>query len=256
MRQIFIGDVHGMLEELNALLTKLELKDDDTIIFVGDLLDKGPDSPGVVQRVRTLSTTHNVVLVMGNHEDTHSRYRKHTVHNPKTAEDMASRKQELQPITAALSISDIAFLDTAVPFYRTPTCDILVVHGGIPADRRTFPKTVQEIGAMSSKDRKSFKLTLRTRYVDADTGHFVGLGQEEPQDPFWAEVYDGRFGHVIFGHEPFIGKIKHFNHATGIDTGAVFGGGLTALVVETDCSQTVVSVESRPYKEPRDSMRE
>ncbi len=255
MRQIFIGDVHGMLKELNNLITKLELKDDDTIIFVGDLLDKGPDSPGVVQRVRTLSTTHKVILVMGNHEDTHARYRGHTVNNPKTAKNMAARKPALPIITAQLSPQDKKFLDSAVYFYRSPICDILVVHGGIPGDKRTIPNTVEEVAEMNSKKRNSLKKILRTRHIDLETGHFVGLGQEKPDDPFWAEVYDGRFGHVIFGHEAFLDGVQYFDHATGIDTGAVFGGRLTALVMDEDCSRTVVSVESRAYKAPRDSTR-
>ena len=250
MRQIFIGDVHGMLDELISLIEKLKLRDDDTIIFVGDLLDKGPDSVGVVQQVRMLSTTYNVILVMGNHEDTHSRYRKHTVQNPTTANAMASNKPELHPITSNLSPHDIVFLDTAVPFYRAH-CNILVVHGGITGDRRTFPATVQQALAFTGKDKRRFKLIMRTRFVDRATGHFLSLGEEKLGDPFWAEVYDGRFGHVIFGHQPFMDGVQHFDYATGIDTGAVFGGGLTALVVDEDCSRTVISVESRQYKEPR-----
>ena len=256
MRQIFIGDVHGMLDELNALLAKLNLREDDTIIFVGDLLDKGPDSAGVVERARVLSTTQTVVLVMGNHEDIHSRYRGHLKGDVKMAQKMAANKPELPVITPQLSPQDIKFLDSAVYFYRSPICDILVVHGGIPASKRTIPKTIEELAAMNSKKRKSFKQILRTRHVNAKTGHFVGLGDERPEDPFWADVYDGRFGHVIFGHQPFMDGVRHFDHATGIDTGAVFGGTLTALIVDKDCSRTVVSVESRAYKEPHDFMRE
>ena len=62
---------------------------------------------------------------------------------------------------------------------------------------------------------------MRTRYIDAQKG-FIGLGHEKSGDPYWADVYDGRFGHVIFGHQPFLEGVKYFNHATGIDTGASF----------------------------------
>ena len=242
MRQIFIGDVHGMLDELNALLAKLNLREDDTIIFVGDLLDKGPDSIGVVQRVRTLSISHKVILVMGNHEEKHGRYRKHTVHNKTTANQMAARNPGLANITAGLTPQDKAFLNTAVYFYRAP-CNILVVHGGIQGNLKHFPQTVAEVSKMPKKNWEYFLLTLRTRFVDANTGKFLSLGQEKPGDPFWAEVYDGRFGHVIFGHQPFMDGVRYFDYATGIDTGAVFGGTLTALIVEEDCSRSVVSVE-------------
>lgn len=256
MRHIFIGDVHGCIEELNALIDKLSLSLEDEIIFVGDLLDKGPDSAGVVRRVRELSETHDVVVVMGNHEDTHSRYRGHLIKDVKTAKDMASRKPELPQITAKLSEEDIAFLDTAPLFHRVPSHNILVVHGGIPKSKCSIPASMEEVAKLNSKDRKSLKLIMRTRYVDAKKGRFVSLGDEQPGDPYWADVYDGRFGHVIFGHQPFMEGVEYFEHATGIDTGAVFGGTLTALVLESDGSRSVVSVESKQYKEPHDFMAE
>ena len=97
---------------------------------------------------------------------------------------------------------------------------------------------------------------MRTRFIDAHTGHFISLGHEKPNDPYWADVYDGRFGHVIFGHQPFMDGVKYFTNATGIDTGAVFGGTLTALIVNEDCSRQVVSVDSRAYKDPHSFMEE
>jgi serine/threonine protein phosphatase 1 len=253
MRHIFVGDVHGMLTELNSLLMTLDLQVDDHIIFVGDLLDKGPDSPGVVRRVMTLAKTHNVVLVTGNHEDTHSRYRAHTQTNLQTASTMALRKPELPQITARLSQDDINFLNQAVLFHRIPTHNLLVVHGGIPKNISRFPNTQREVSTWSSKERKRFKLILRTRYVDATTGYFLGLGDEKPKDPFWAEVYDGRFGHVIFGHQPFLNGVRFFEHTTGIDTGAVFGGTLTALIYEKETtrhtlvSRPSMSVPGQPF---------
>ena len=256
MRHIFIGDVHGCIDELNALIDELQLDSQDNIIFVGDLLDKGPDSPAVVRRVRELSKTHNVVLVMGNHEDTHSRYRGHLVKNVQTAEDMASRKPELAKITAELSDDDIAFLDSAPLFHRVPEHNILVVHGGIPKSKRSIPSSIENVVDLSSKQRKSLKLILRTRYVDANTGHFLSLGKEKEGDPYWADVYDGRFGHVIFGHQPFMEGVEYFDHAAGIDTGAVFGGTLTALVIDADGTRSSVSVPSKAYKDVHDYMTE
>ena len=48
-RYILIGDVHGCLTELQALICRIAPKPDDTLVFLGDLVDKGPESPGVVQ---------------------------------------------------------------------------------------------------------------------------------------------------------------------------------------------------------------
>ena len=76
MRYIIIGDVHGMLVELQALIEKVELRPDDCIVFVGDLVDKGPSPEGVVRYVKALSEDYDVVVVEGNHEEKHRRFRK------------------------------------------------------------------------------------------------------------------------------------------------------------------------------------
>lgn len=71
-RTIAIGDIHGDIGHLRLLLAKLPALDaEDTLVFLGDYLDRGPDSAGVVKLVRELETTLpcRVVCLMGNHED-------------------------------------------------------------------------------------------------------------------------------------------------------------------------------------------
>jgi hypothetical protein len=81
-------------------------------------------------------------------------------------------------------------------------------------------------------------------------GSFVSFGEERDIDPFWAEVYGtgGRkalFGHLYFGHSPFIGsEPKRFPHATGLDTGAVYGGSLTAAVLVDGREPSFVSAQA------------
>lgn len=72
MRTFAIGDIHGDLPALEALLAKLpDLCETDTLVFLGDYLDRGPDSRGVVERVRNLHTQipAQVIALRGNHED-------------------------------------------------------------------------------------------------------------------------------------------------------------------------------------------
>jgi len=245
-RTIIIGDVHGMLPELESLLGRLQPTTDDEVVFVGDLVDKGPDSVGVVRRVRELADTVPVVLVEGNHEDKHRRFRKNLTVRPEVAAGQAERQPELATITEGLSEEDVAFLDGAVMFHRVPDHGVLVVHGGIPGDMVTFPATPEEAAALTGKAKRALSKTLRTRHVSAETGKFLQLGKEGPEDPFWADVWDGRFGHVVFGHEPFVAGPALFPHATGVDTGAVFGGSLTALVIDDAGERSFVSVPSRP----------
>ena len=61
-----IGDVHGYFRTLEALLVKLQLSSDDVVLFLGDLIDKGPDSKSVMELV---STTTNFYSIRGNHEE-------------------------------------------------------------------------------------------------------------------------------------------------------------------------------------------
>lgn len=61
-----IGDVHGCRKELEQLLTELRPTSDDLVLFVGDLVRKGPDNYGVVELVRTVS---NMLSVRGNNEE-------------------------------------------------------------------------------------------------------------------------------------------------------------------------------------------
>ncbi|OFZ46459.1 MAG: hypothetical protein A2381_01995 [Bdellovibrionales bacterium RIFOXYB1_FULL_37_110] len=63
-----IGDIHGCNKELELLLTRLPFKDSDTILFLGDYIDRGKDSKGVVNTILNLAKKYNVITLMGNHE--------------------------------------------------------------------------------------------------------------------------------------------------------------------------------------------
>ena len=246
-RHIIIGDVHGMKPEVMSLIDFIDPREDDHIIFVGDLVDKGDDSPGVVRFVRELSESRPgmVVVVEGNHESKHRQHRKNLRRG-------VVREGEVNDITQRLSDEDIEFMEGFKPFHHIPEHGVVVVHGGIPGNMEHFPESIEEFDSLSNSKRKRFLKISRTRIVCRETGKFRPLGEEDPSDPFWSEVYDGRFGHVVFGHEPFMDGPQMREHSTGIDTGAVFGGRLTGLVIESDGSRSFVSVPGRPVSKPRD----
>ncbi len=65
-----VGDIHGCLNTLKALITQLNLSDGDTIVFVGDYINKGPNSTGVIDFILKLGLEgYDVVTLKGNHED-------------------------------------------------------------------------------------------------------------------------------------------------------------------------------------------
>lgn len=63
-----IGDIHGELRKLDALLTQLPLGASDRLVFLGDYIDRGPDSAGVVSRLLDLSRQTDCIFLLGNHE--------------------------------------------------------------------------------------------------------------------------------------------------------------------------------------------
>ncbi len=68
-RVIAIGDVHGCAEALRGLLVSIELRADDTIVMLGDCIDRGPDSRGVIETLLDLREKCRLVPIFGNHEE-------------------------------------------------------------------------------------------------------------------------------------------------------------------------------------------
>lgn len=70
MRKIAIGDIHGCAQTFKKLLERIELGKQDELILLGDMIDRGPDSKGVLDEVLRLKEGgYKVVLVQGNHEE-------------------------------------------------------------------------------------------------------------------------------------------------------------------------------------------
>lgn len=274
-RTIIIGDIHGMKKELEQLLAKLEVSADDVLILAGDLLDKGPDSALVVKHLRGLREKGiPLVLVQGNHEARHAKFRKAKAAG--NAKITMKGVDELEAITAGLDADDVAFLETAVFFHRIPEQNAVVIHGGIvpaikdlnnlsPSDQSCLLRTRFVTGESRTKVNLEVEIsgdfateeeilaairhqqaTLKiSKATSKPAGEYLQLGFERDGDPFWAEIYDGRFGHAFFGHNPFTGsEPKQFPHATGLDLGCVFGGCLAAAVLVSGEATTFVTVQA------------
>ena len=229
-KTFIIGDVHGCIDELQELMQQLAPSANDHIIFIGDLIDRGPDSLGVVREVVRWSNRFNVQLVLGNHEEKFLRY----AHHIKTASGLETEMKgidEFPNLLSGLNDDELTFLQSAYHALHLPELNTLLVHGGLwrnidfplPASYRFLDK--------HNLDKKRMALLNKTRFLNS-VGNFVALGEEKASDSFWAEVYEGQWGHVFFGHQPFLqSEPKRFIHATGIDTGCVYGGWLSAVEI-------------------------
>jgi len=231
MATVIIGDVHGCVEELNQLLEKVYDNVDavDEFIFAGDLVDKGPGSVAVLRYVKALSALHNVTIVEGNHENKNFRFWKKVEAGDHERAMSMKNSSELSKIMEKADTPLRNWLrDKVVPYAVRPMLGVVVVHGGITPSVEDLPTDYTLLGG---KNKKRVLRSMYIRYID-DEGVMIPFGKERSGDKFWAEKYDGRFGHVYFGHQPWMKDgPEYFEFATGIDLGCVHGGYLCAAVV-------------------------
>lgn len=223
---IVYGDLHGCYEELLELRKKIDPKNDDIEVCVGDIITKGRAS------IRTLDylIQHNINPVLGNHEDKLLRYLKHQKTNKKNP--IILDDDEYQIINQ-LTSKHISFLEE-LPLYLK-FGNITIVHGGL--------QNHMDLEKLSKNEKQKI---LRIRYLDT-AGNFVSFGNENKESIFWSDIYDGNQGLVIYGHEWF-NKPRISKHAIGIDTGCVYGNKLSAVIFDdTRLDYKIISVFSDEF---------
>ncbi|MEZ4373418.1 MAG: metallophosphoesterase [Polyangiaceae bacterium] len=201
-RTVIVGDVHGCSEELAALREQVGAAPGTRWVFVGDLVARGPDTLGVLRQVRELGAR----VVLGNHEDRLLKVRQARARDKKPPHLGPSHAEVYQSMSAA----DWQVLDAMTPYLELPEHGVLVVHAGIDPRLKLQKQRLDVLTRMRSWDGS------------------------EPSDRFreesWAASYTGE-RHVVFGHNARLGLQLHPN-ATGLDSACVYGGRLSALVLE------------------------
>jgi len=212
-----IGDIHGCYHTLIGLMNQLPLEKTDKIIFLGDYIDRGLYSKQVVEYVKSLTESGQAIALMGNHErmclDTFDH--RMWLHNggDTTLDSYDTRPQSER--------------EMPYPMDEDLRADWL----------RSLPKVSQDhLNWMESlptfyEDEKYF-------YVHAGINPNYPLEQQSEQDLLWIRNpflnSDRNFGKtIVFGHTPLKSVLIKPNKI-GIDTGCVFGYGLTAFNTETN----------------------
>jgi protein phosphatase len=235
-----IGDVHGCRAELEQLLTELgyQLERDDAgrpagathpdrrAVFVGDLVDRGPDTPGVLRLVMGMVAAGTALCVSGNHEAKLLKaLRGRNVRlNHGLPESLAQLAGETEQFRAEAE----RFIDSLLSHYMLDDGRLVVAHAGL----------IERYQGRASGRIREFCLYGETT---GETDEY-GLPVRYP----WAEEYRGR-AMVVYGHTP-VPRPEWLNNTLCLDTGCVFGGRLTALNYP---ERTVVSVPAaRVYYTP------
>jgi polynucleotide kinase-phosphatase len=231
-----IGDVHGCRAELEALLARLGWQVDRdeagqpvnathpagrTAVFLGDLVDRGPDTPGVLRLAMGMVAAGTALCVAGNHEQKLLRKLRGADRRSWTALSQVPEREvqerhglaetlaqlEAQPPAFAGRVAD--FIDGLVSHYVLDEGRLVVAHAGLK----------EEYQGRASGRVRSFALYGETT---GETDEY-GLPVRYP----WARDYRGR-ATVVYGHTP-TPTPEWVNNTICVDTGCVFGGSLTAL---------------------------
>ncbi|SDY42297.1 polynucleotide 3'-phosphatase /polynucleotide 5'-hydroxyl-kinase /polynucleotide 2',3'-cyclic phosphate phosphodiesterase [Micromonospora pattaloongensis] len=217
-----IGDVHGCRSELETLLTKLgwAIERDEAgrpvnathpegrlAVFVGDLVDRGPDSPGVLRLVMGMTAAGTALCVPGNHEQ--KLLRKLRGRKVSVTHGLAETLSQLEAETPEFIESAATWIDGLVSHLRLDGGRLVVAHAGLK----------EEFHGRASGRVRAFCLYGETT---GETDEY-GLPVRYP----WANDYRGS-AMVVYGHVP-TPKPEWVNNTICLDTGCVFGGHLTAL---------------------------
>lgn len=219
-RTIIIGDVHGCYEELIELLEKCHYDlENDRLIFLGDLINKGPYSRKVVNFV--MEGGHE--CIQGNHE----RGFLNSLVNPqffkrgfKKFFESYESKKERERVIEWMENLPLIIEDK----------DFICVHGGLQPH-------------LPLKKQKP-EIVTRIRTWGGDP-----MDMDNESDPPWYHYYQGD-KLVIFGHWAMRGLVVE-DKVVGLDTGCVWGGALSALILP---EKKVVSVKAhQQYRDPNES---
>lgn len=209
MKTIVIGDIHGCYNELKELILTLETegeynKNTDKLIFLGDYIDRGDNSRLVIEYIRNLQKNNdNVIALMGNHEDMLLDYIDNA-DNTWTWNGHTSTMDSYKGFDKQFR-KDVQWI-RSLPLYHEDE-HFIYVHAGIDTYK-----------PMEKQDR------------------FTMLWIREPF------IYNTNEYHkkVIFGHTPTMSlgeghkPVRTFINNIDIDTGCVYGGALTALIINND----------------------
>ena len=275
-----VGDLQGCYQELLTLLDQIHFDSaQDRLVFIGDLVNRGPQSLEILRFVRQLGAA--AVTVLGNHD----------LHLLAVAAGHAGVRKEdtLDRILEAPDREELlAWLRRQPLFIKDDNCECIILHAGLPPqwtihqasllareaevilsgdDYHQFLRQMygdqpdRWTDELEGVDRIRFIVNCLTRLRYCDENGQLALeekgapgSQAAPYQPwFMIENRRSKNNHIIFGHwsTVHLGNIRDFNalNVTPLDTGCVWGDRLTALRLEDRKYFSVPSRQKRQFNE-------
>lgn len=223
-RLIAIGDIHGCHDELVELLAAIAPGPNDTVVSVGDVVQKGP----AAARCLDLWRERGYLAVKGNNE----------IKLLESARPLLRFfARENRDVLRRADL--LRYIDSWPLVIDFPDAGAAAVHGGFLPDMRVRREDVE----------REQDVIHHLRWIRKKNGEwkYVPKEKKKKEDVLWAEKWRGdRF--VVYGHTP-LREPRFDKQALGLDTGCVYGGALTAAILEGGLWRTVSVAAKRKYAE-------
>lgn len=222
-RVIFIGDLHGCVTEAKQLLEKCHATAEDHVVFLGDLIDRGPDNAECVDlAMRIEARQGKPACILGNHEQRHIEYdniEKKKGHVRVDNPTHAATRMQLKP-------EHYEYMRKLPLYLRLPEHNVVAVHAGVYPGRTIEEQEARHLlhVQMVRPYDKFGNPTYNTKSVWPSR-----VPSNEEGWRFWSTVWDGP-EFIVFGHS-VIDKPLITDKVAGIDGGVVFGRELHAYIL-------------------------
>lgn len=218
-----VGDIHEHDDQFNRLVTLVQPSEKMFFVSVGDIYDKGYGqsvAQSITDKVRIMCEQGYGFIVRGNHE-------------------LKNIKKAISTKTMTSQLSWLEKQPLALSFVFENGSRVTVVHGGVkPAHTWDDLDYDIETSYIRNLDEKGNMIKLE----------WVGneFRPSKPGGVSWHEVYDGRFGYIVAGHEPLKdGKPKFYNYSANIDTACYCTGIMTCQVMSDKGREALYCVEGK-----------
>lgn len=224
-----VGDIHGRLDLFDSLIEAIERDDaqagpaNTTVVLLGDLVDRGPDSAGVVRRAREWSDARRVRILAGNHEE--------------------------------MFLQSFVEIEVLRQFLRYGGRETLLSYG---VSRKEYngweiEELFERLPQIVPQDERAFIATFEEKivagdylFVHAGIDPHRSLDEQRRKDMLWIRErflrHEGPLSHVVVHGHTIFDAIEHCGNRIGIDTGAYATGRLSALVLEGETQRSIAAV--------------